>query len=102
MVSMPQGNISKAVIYTALILLVDALGIAGASAVLSSNLVSYFTLLMLLEAAVLLFTGGFRKPQIVTSGLSPTSRRDWSLILTGLILLVLSFLLAYPLGRLGH
>ena len=99
---MPQSVPGKAAIYTALVLLADTLVIVAASLVLSRNVASYYTLLTLLEAAFLLFTGGFRQPQIVTPGLAPTSHRDWSLIVTGLFLLALSFLLAYPLGWLNQ
>jgi hypothetical protein len=98
MVSLPKGVLAKAVVYTTLILLVDVLLIAVSSVILSQNMVSYYTLLTLLEAAVLLFTGGFRKPESVTPGLEPTLQRDWSLIITGLVVLALSFLLAYPLS----
>lgn len=96
----PQSVIIRAVFYAGLVLLADVIVIAVASFLFGRSLLSYFTLLMLLEAAVLLFTGGFRKPSIVTPGLEPTSRRDWSLIMTGLFLLALSFLLAYPLSQL--
>jgi len=52
------------VVFTALILAADAIIIAGASYLLSRNLLSYTTLLMLLEAAVLLSTGAF-KPRTI-------------------------------------
>ncbi len=99
---LPRRALGKAAVYTALVLLADTLVIGAASLVLSRNVASYFTLLMLLEAGVLLFTGGFRKPTIVIPGLAPTSQREWSLIMTGLFVLVLSFLLAYPLEWLSR
>jgi hypothetical protein len=51
----------------------------------------------MLEAAVFLFTGGFRSPTVVpVEALKPDIKRDWSLLFTGLLLLAVSFLLAYP------
>jgi len=90
------------VVFTALILAADAIIIAGASYLLSRNLLSYYTLLMLLEAAVLLSTGAFKPRTILpVESLKPDVKRDWSLILTGLFVLALSFVLAYPLSWLS-
>jgi hypothetical protein len=87
--------------YTAIILLVDAAGVGIFSFLAGRNLFSYYTLILLVEAAGFLFTGGFRKP----APLTPTIRAfnpefsnvDWSLVLTGIMLLASSFILAYPL-----
>ncbi len=91
------SNLRKGAFYSGAILIADAIAIGLVSLINGRNLLSYYTLLTLLEAAVLLFTGGFRKPWIVPAGLQPDLRRDWSLIITGLILLASSFVLAYPL-----
>lgn len=102
-------------LFTAVVLLSDAIALGIDSVVLGKNMFHYFTLFTLLEAAMLFLAGGgldigsslsFRsvtdhvsKKESTWSveGHRRTQYRTLALILSGIILLVLSFALAYPL-----
>jgi hypothetical protein len=94
----------------------DALGITAISILLWRNLVHYYTLLTLLEAASLFLIAGAKDLAgslaftRVANGTSQ-AKRTWTFdghrraqeraapyVIAGILLLVLSFILAYPLG----
>lgn len=106
----------RAATYTALILFADSVALALDSLLLSKNMFRYLTLFMLGQAGLLFFVGGVMD---IGGSISFTrmmdrmtkSNHDWSadhhkkaqmkaapLIVTGALLAVLSFLLAYPLN----
>jgi len=106
----------RASTYTTLILFADSAALALDSLLLSKNMFRYLTLFMLGQAGLLFFVGGLMD---IGGSLSFTrmidrvtkSNHDWSaehhkrtqmraapLIVTGALLAVLSFLLAYPLN----
>jgi hypothetical protein len=91
-------------------------GIAAASALFWQNLFHYYTLLTLLQAALLFLIGGAKDLSgslaftRIFNGVNQT-KKVWTLdghrqaqeraapyVVTGLMLLVLSFILAYPLS----
>ncbi len=106
----------KGAVYSGLVLLMDGAALGIDSLILSRNMFHFFTLMMLMESALLFLIGGavdvggsvsFRK---LMNHVSKTER-DWSTeghrnaqsraaptVLAGVILLVLSFALAYPLN----
>jgi len=108
--------LKKSAVLTCAIVFADAVGVMATSISLWRNLAHYFTLLSLLEAALLFLIAGakdlaeslaFTK---VTNGTS-RAKRTWTFdghrqaqeraapyVLAGIFLLVLSFILAYPLG----
>jgi hypothetical protein len=108
--------IRKSVKYVVLLSLVDVVGLEIPSLFLGRHLLHYFTLVLLVEAGLLFLIGGtldftgslaFRRLADHASG----ARKAWNfghykkkqegiavLVLAGLILLALSFLLAYPLN----
>ena len=106
----------KSLLYSSLLLFADSLGIAVASIALGRSLFHHYTLLTLLEAAFLFLFGGaidlggsisYRR---ISDRINKT-QKAWDFnehrqtqtkaapyIITGTILLILSFVLAYPLG----
>ena len=108
--------IKRGGLYTGVVLLSDAIALGMESVLLGKNMFHYFTLFTLLEAAMLFLVGGgldiggslsFRRVMDHVSkkestwsveGHRRTQSRALPLILSGIILLVLSFALAYPLN----
>ncbi len=107
--------VRQGTVYAGIILFSDAAGLAADSLLLGRNMFHYFTLLTLAEAALLFLLAGVLD---IGGSLSFSKLRDhmaktekgWSmqehrraqsraapLIVTGVILFVLSFVLAYPL-----
>lgn len=106
----------KAAIYALILLLLNATGLGLYSLMLGRSMMHFFTLITLLESAGFFLVGGamdvggslsFRK---LTNNMSKT-QSEWSmedhrqaqssaapLIVAGVILLVASFALAYPLN----
>jgi hypothetical protein len=108
--------LKRSALLTCAITFVDAAGIAAASILLLQNLFHYYTLLTLLQAALLFLIGGAKDLSgslaftRIFNGINPT-KKAWTIdghrqaqetaapyVVTGIILLVLSFILAYPLG----
>jgi len=108
--------VKKGLLYSGIILFSDAVGLGLDSLILGRNMFHYYTLFTLAQAALLFLVGGAMD---VTGSLSfsrfrdraKTSEKHWSVdahrkaqsraapfIVTGVILLVLSFALAYPLS----
>lgn len=108
--------VTKGAVYTAIILGGDTIGLLIASLLFLKNMFHFFTLLTLLQAALLFLIGGaldmggslsFHK----LMGRVSKTESDWNavghrkaqvkaapIILAGVILFVLSFALAYPLN----
>ncbi len=108
--------LEKSAFYVLLSLVADTIGIALPSIALYRNLFHYFTLVVLIEAGSLFLIGGtadftgslaYRRIMDRASG----SEKSWSLthymqkqvsvaayVVAGVILLLLSFVLAYPLN----
>lgn len=108
--------LKKSAFLTCAIMFADAVGITAASILFWQNLVHYFTLLTLIEAASLFLIAGAKDLTgslaftRITSGTNG-AKRTWTFdghreaqekaaqyVLAGILLLVLSFILAYPLG----
>ncbi|MGP8070269.1 MAG: hypothetical protein ACLP5V_10300 [Candidatus Bathyarchaeia archaeon] len=108
--------LKRSALLTCGITLADATGIAAASILLLQNLFHYYTLLTLLQAALLFLIAGAKDLSgslaviRIFNGINQT-KRAWTIdghrqaqemaapyVVTGIILLVLSFILAYPLG----
>jgi hypothetical protein len=108
--------LKKSAFLTCAITFADAVGVAAASVLLWQNLFHYYTLLTLVEAALLFLIGGAKD---LSESLAFTrildrinqTNKAWTLdehrqaqeraapyVVTGIILLVLSFILAYPLN----
>lgn len=108
--------IKKSGLYTCLLLFADTIAIGIQSIVLSRNMSHYFTLLTMFEAALLFLIGGaidvtgsitYRR---IADRLNKTEEnrkfnnydqkqiRAIPYIATGIILLALSFVLAYPIN----
>jgi hypothetical protein len=106
----------KGGLYAGVLLLSDAIALGIDSVLLGKNLFHYFTLFTLVEAAILFLVGGamefggslsFRRVMDYVSktesawsieGHQKAQSRALPLIVAGIILLVLSFALAYPLN----
>ena len=107
--------LKKSAILTCAITLADAVGIAAASILLWQNLFHYYTLLTLLQAALLFLIGGAKdlsgslaftrifndinqtKKSWMFDGHRQAQERAAPYVVTGTILLALSFILAYSL-----
>ncbi len=106
----------KGGVYSGLILLLDGAALGIDSLILSRNMFHFFTLMMLMESSLLFLIGGAMDVggsvsfQKLMNHVSKTES-DWStkghrnaqsraapIVLAGVILLVLSFALAYPLN----
>ena len=109
-------TIKKSVLLVCMIMLVDAIGTAAGCVLLRQNLVPYFTLLTMVESAVLFLLGG---AQDLAGSLAFSkvikrinrTKKEWRLeehveiheraaifVTSGIMLLILSFVLAYSLG----
>ncbi len=82
-----------------MVLVANAIGIAVISLFAGQGYFSYYSLVTLLEAAALLFTGGFKVRTVLpVKALEPEIKRDWSLIVGGIVLLASSFASGYLIG----
>ena len=106
----------KSITLACVIMFADATGVAVGSNVLRLNLVQYYTLIMFVEAGLLFLVGGVldiggslgfariadrvnrTKKSWSFNEHKQAQQRAASYIVTGVLLLVLSFILAYPLN----
>ncbi len=106
----------KGAVYSGLILLLDGAALGTGSLILLRNMFHFFTLMTLMESALLFLIGGaidvggsvsfhkltnhVSKPERgwSTEGHRNAQSRAAPIVLAGVILLVLSFALAYPLN----
>jgi hypothetical protein len=109
-------SVKKGGLYAGIMLLSDTIGSAVGSIILWRNMFHYFTLFTLVEAAVFFLIGGavdiggslsFRRIMDhvskkegawSTEAHRQAQSRAFPFVVTGIILLVLSFILAYPLN----
>ena len=116
MASATLGILRKSALLAFVIMFADAVGVAVGSIVLKLNLFHYYTLIMLVQAGLLFLVGavldvggslGFARIADRVSG----TKKNWTFneheqaqqraapyIVTGILLLVVSVILAYPLN----